>query len=357
MILPQNKIVKEKCLSCNGRTRPWYRENLFLVAAGLFCVHVVHFVFSLYGITVLHGLIVSFYEYLKRIWIAVVLGLLIGGFIGYFIPGEYITKYLAQSKKRTVFYSALLGFLMSACSHGILAISIELYRKGASTSSVIAFLLASPWVNLPITILLFGFFGTKALFFVISAIVVAIITGLIYQVLEKKGMVESNKNLFQTTQDFSIISDIKMRIKKVKISPESLMTAITGIIKGSWSLAKMVLWWTLIGLFLASAVSAWVPGHFFVRYMGANLLGLMVTLAIATVIEVCSECSSPIAFEIFRQTGAFGNAFVFLMAGVVTDYTEIGLLWSNIGRKTALWLPVITVPQVFILGYLFNVLF
>ena len=33
--------------------------------------------------------------------------------------------------------------------------------------------------------------------------------------------------------------------------------------------------------------------------------------------------------------GALGNSFAFLMGGVVTDYTELGALWSNIGRRTA----------------------
>jgi len=42
------------------------------------------------------------------------------------------------------------------------------------------------------------------------------------------------------------------------------------------------------------------------------------------------------------------------MTGVATDYTEISLIWSNIGKKTAFWLPIITVPQILILGYLFN---
>ena len=61
------------------------------------------------------------------------------------------------------------------------------------------------------------------------------------------------------------------------------------------------------------------------------------------------------AFEIYQQTKALGNPFVFLMAGVATDYTEIGILWSGIGRKTALWLPLISVPIILIVGYLFNV--
>jgi uncharacterized membrane protein YraQ (UPF0718 family) len=61
-----------------------------------------------------------------------------------------------------------------------------------------------------------------------------------------------------------------------------------------------------------------------------------------------------LAFEIFKQTGALGNSFVFLMAGVATDYTEIGLLWHNLGKRTAIWLPIITVPQIIILGYFAN---
>jgi len=90
------------------------------------------------------------------------------------------------------------------------------------------------------------------------------------------------------------------------------------------------------------------------QYFGPTFTGLLLTLLFATIIEVCSEGSAPLAFEIFRQVGKLGNPFVFLMAGVVTDYTEIGLLWTNIGKKTALWLPIITVPQVMLAGWLFN---
>ena len=118
----------------------------------------------------------------------------------------------------------------------------------------------------------------------------------------------------------------------------------------------MVLWWLLIGMIMASFARAFIPQHLFEQYMGPTIIGLLVTLLFATIIEVCSEGSSPLAFEIFNKTGAFGNSFIFLMAGVATDYTEIGLIWHNIGRKAALWLPIITVPQILILGYVFNIL-
>jgi uncharacterized membrane protein YraQ (UPF0718 family) len=119
----------------------------------------------------------------------------------------------------------------------------------------------------------------------------------------------------------------------------------------------MVLWWIILGMLLASFAGAYIPVHFFHRFMGPTLLGLIVTLVVATVIEVCSEGSSPLAFEIYRQTSALGNSFAFLMAGVATDYTEIGLLWTNVGRRVALWLPLVTVPQVLLLGHVANTIF
>lgn len=351
-----HEIEKGKCYVCAVKPKKWYREKIFLVIFGLITIQIIHFILASQDITIFKDLISSFHDYVKMIWVAVIVGLLLGGFIDYFIPRKYISKYLAQHKKKTIFYSVGLGFLMSACSHGILAISIELYKKGASVPAVIAFLLASPWANLPITIILFGFFGIKALLFVGFAIIIAVNTGLTYQVLDRKGLIENNKNMVEVEEDFSILRDIKRRRKEYEFNVKNLKNDTIGVLKGSWELARMVLWWILIGMFLASVARAYLPQSFFINYMGPTFFGLLVTLALATIIEICSEGSSPLAFEIFRQTAAFGNAFVFLMAGVATDYTEIGLIWANIGKRAALWLPIITVPQIIVLGYLFNVL-
>lgn len=334
---------QEKCPACEAKSLKlgWYKEKLFITALVFLGV-----LFLSYALEFLNPLFGALVEYIKIIWWAILIGLVIGGIIDYFIPEKYITKYLAQPKKRTVFYSVFLGFLVTACSHGILAIAIELYKKGASVPSVIAFLLASPWANLPVTVLLFGFFGWKALLFVVFAIIIAMITGLIYQSLDKRGWIEKNPVLG------------KGKINPLENCPihKDSTRGIKGILRGSWTLAKMVLWWILIGMILASVARAFIPHGIFTSYMGATLLGLLITLVVATIIEVCSEGSAPLAFEIFRQTGAFGGAFVFLMAGVITDVTEIGLIWTNIGKKSAIWLPIITVPQVVILGYLFNLL-
>jgi len=350
-------IIDDEKYSSSSATKkktPWFKERLFIVIVITLLLLVTGYLHP-----ILKPFFEAFIDYLALIWWAIILGLILGGVIDYFIPREYIRKYLSRHRKRTIIYSIIFGFLMSACSHGILAIAIELYKKGASTSSVISFLLASPWANLPITILLFGFFGIKAAFIVISALIISVITGLIYQGLERKGMVECNSckmgEDIPVLTDFSIRKDIRRRWKEYHFTMKNNINALKGTLQGSWSLTRMILWWLIVGIIMASFARAYIPQHLFLEYMGPTFLGLAITLFFATIIEVCSEGSSPLAFEIFNQTGAFGNSFTFLMAGVATDYTEIGLIWHNIGKRAALWLPIITVPQILLLGYLFNI--
>jgi hypothetical protein len=231
---------------------------------------------------------------------------------------------------------------------------MQLHKKGASNPAVVSFLLASPWANFTITVMLVGFFGLKGLLIIIAALIIAINTGFIFMFLEGKGLIEKNKNIVQVAEGFSIIKDLRMRVKNYHFSFNSIASDFKGVLRGTLELSDMVLWWIVLGIFIASLAGAYIPVHFFHKFMGPTLFGLLVTLGLATVIEVCSEGSSPLAFEIYKQTGALGNSFTFLMAGVVTDYTEIGLLWSNVGKRVALWMPLVTVPQVIAVGYLIN---
>ena len=339
------------CEHCAPAKAPWWKNRLVQVA------FIYLLVFGLAPfISVLLPLKHSLWMYIRTIAVPVLAGLLIGGMIDWLIPSEYVSKLLAQKRKRTIPFAVVAGFLMSACSHGILAIAIQLYKKGASPPAVVAFLLASPWANLPLTIVMFGFFGIKALYIVASAIIIALISGYIFMFLEKRSLIEHNPHTISVDESFSITKDAGQRIRNIKITPSTFMNALRSVFNGSLSLANMVLWWILLGMLLASVVAAYLPTGFMQQYMGPTILGMLVTLFLATIIEICSEGSAPLAFEIFRQTGSLGNAFVFLMAGVATDYTEIGLLWTNIGWKTAVWLPIITVPQVLILGMLANLL-
>lgn len=339
------------CHSPEKKQKPFYRTLLFWAFLGN---SLPFFLASFWSP------LVPFRDALGHYWKMVAfplgLGFLLGGVIEHFIPREYISKHLAGARKRAVFYGAGLGFLMSACNHGILALSMELHKKGASGPAVISFLLASPWANLPITLLLVGFFGWKGVLILLLAMATALSTGLIFQSLDRMGWIDSNPHTVEVAAGFSIRRDMIRRIKSYRWSVQGFTGEIVAIGRGMKSLGNMVLGWILFGVILASLSSAYVPSHIFQQYLGPSLVGLGVTILFSAVLEVCSEGTSPLAFEIYKQTGAFGNAFAFLMGGVVTDYTEIGLVWKNLGKRTALWMVAINLPQVMFLAWILNFL-
>ncbi len=344
-----NEGARVCCEHGDAKKRPWYRTGLFFISLIPLALIGASLVFP-----ALENFRRTFFEYIRMMFWPVTAGFLAGGAIDHYVPKTYISKHLAVPHQRTILYSVGLGFLMSACCHGILAISMELHKKGASGPAVVSFLLASPWANLPITILLFGFFGAKAFLIVSGAVLTALTTGWSLQFLDRAGWIEKNRHSVDVEEGFSIWRDILRRFRKHEFNHENFSKAASGVLGGAIALAEMVLPWILTGIVLGGLVATFVPEHVFHRYFGPTLLGLLVTMGLATILEVCSEGTSPLAFTIYQQTGAFGNAFAFLMGGVVTDVTEIGLVWKNLGPRTALWMIAISLPQVILLGWLFN---
>ena len=264
--------------------------------------------------------------YLFKTGLPLLIGLVLGGVIDHFVPREYIVKFLSGSRKRVILRATLLGFLASACSHGCLALSVELYRKGASVPAVVSFLLASPWASMALTLLLLSLFGVKGVVIVVMALLIAWTTGLVFRRLEAAGRIESNPNTPESIREFSLWQDLGVRWRRRNWTGHELLRDARGIVRGMIPLGRMVLGWVQLGLALSAVVGGLVPHAIFQRFLGPSLVGLLATLLVATVIEVCSEGTAPLAYEVYRHTGALGNAFAFLMGGVVTDYTELAVL-------------------------------
>jgi uncharacterized membrane protein YraQ (UPF0718 family) len=273
------------------------------------------------------------------------LGLLVGGLIHQWVPQAFIERALSGNQKRVVIRAALLGVLASTCSHGCLAIAVQLYRKGASVAAVISFLLASPWANIALTLLILRFLGPAGLFIILAAYGVAVCVGLIFQRLERAGWVEQRLPI-----------TLPPAVAAAAPRAYAFWRPWGAVLREAYALGRMILGWILLGMVLSAAVAAWVPPAWIAHWFGGSGHGLLATLAAATAIEVCSEGSSFLAFELHQQTGALGNTFVFLMAGVVTDFTELSTLWGAIGKRTVFWLVGLSVPLIVLLGVAMNVL-
>ena len=182
---------------------------------------------------------------------------------------------------------------------------------------------------------------------------IAILTGFIFDLLINKRILPKNPNEHDLPADFRFWQQAREQFSQVDLNRAYILDMLRDGIKDS----RMVVRWILFGVLLAGLVRAFVPTDLFATYLGPTLVGLAVTVGVATLIEVCSEGSTPLAADILNRAGAPGNSFAFLMGGVATDYTEIMVLKDTThSLKLALFLPLISLPQIIALAWVINLL-
>ncbi len=305
----------------------------------------------------LRAMAFGIFELLNQMWWGLAAAIVFVGLLDR-IPQTIVMQALGRGGSVTgVFRATLAGVLLDLCSHGILMVGTKLYRRGASLGQLMAFLIASPWNSLSLTIILVSLVGLGyTLLFIALSMLVGVISGLIFDRLVSNGVLPTNPNALAeedepTPANGGLLSNLFGLLKQAQCTPAAIGRLLLDGLRDS----RMVFRWLLFGLVLATAIRAFVPLDTYQTLFGPTIIGLLLTLLAATVIEVCSEGSTPIAADIITRAAAPGNGFTFLMAGVATDYTEIMVLKDlTKSWKIALFLPLVTLPQVLLLGWLLN---
>lgn len=317
-------------------------------------LYLIHFAFGsgVEDVQWLFNLSGTAFEMINTMWWGLLLAALFVGLLEQ-IPQQWVMAVLGPGGRiKGLWRATLAGLLLDLCSHGILMVGMKLYQRGASLGQVMAFLVASPWNSLSLTIILLTLIGWQwTLLFVLLSMVIGLIAGLLIEWAVARGLLPENPNQIELDAEFKLFRAIADSAKsgtwRLKRIPDLLWQGAVG--------SKMVLRWVFLGIVLAALIRAFMPLDIFQDYFGATLLGLGLTILSATIIEVCSEGSTPIAADIFNRAQAPGNSFAFLMAGVSTDYTEImSIKDTTRSWKVAFALPLVTLPQVIVLGYILN---
>jgi len=298
--------------------------------------------------TFAHGVV----ELLNKMWWGLALGVVFVGLLSR-IPRDLVMSVLGHKDGfRSLLRATLAGVFLDLCSHGILAVGMKLYERGASIGQVMAFLLASPWNSFSLTLILFGLIGVGwTLLFIALSLVIGLISGAVFDGLVRRGHLPQNPHRENLNPDARFADLWREFRHSWDFSTGGTLRLLKDGIRG----ARVVIRWGLFGILLAAAIRTAVAPEQFASWFGATMTGLWLTLLAATVIEVCSEGTTPVAADLLNRAGAPGNAFTFLMAGVATDYTEIMSIRDTTSSwKIALFLPLVTLPQIVLLGIVLN---
>ncbi len=292
------------------------------------------------------------YELLARAWWGVLFGIVAVAVIGRF-PAELVCSLLGRGGSLGGLCRAVgAGVVLDMCNHGILLVGMRLYQRGASLGQTLAFLIASPWNSLSLTLILAALIGWGwMLLFIVLSMVVALATGWLADRLVTAGKIPGNPNTLALPTGYRVGPALTGVLRSLK--PGAANYARLG--REGLSGSRMVLRWILFGFVLTGAIRAFVPEVAFQQYFGPSTAGMFLTLLATTLLEVCSCGSSPIAADFLTRAHAPGNAFVFLMSGAATDYTEIvSLRATTRSWRATLALPLISTPQVLLMGWLIN---
>jgi uncharacterized membrane protein YraQ (UPF0718 family) len=311
-----------------------------------------HFSSSLANVQWLAVMGESVFSLLNIVWWGILLGVIMLALLSK-VPREFVVSLLGTGTGfRGIIRATIGGVLLDLCSHGILMVGAKLYERGASVGQVMAFLIASPWNSFSLTIILFALIGLKwTLFFIFASMLIALFSGWLFDLLEKRGVLPANPHTVELPAEFEFWYEAKIQLSATTFNANTFLD----MFKSGLLDSRMVVRWILFGVLLASVIRAFVDVSFFQQYFGPTMVGLLFTMVAATIIEVCSEGSAPIAADLLTRANSPGNSFAFLMAGVSTDYTEVMVLKeSTRSWKIALFLPLITVPQIFVIAWLVN---
>ncbi len=166
----------------------------------------------------------SIFEIISKMWIGLVFAVIFVGLLGY-IPRDLITQLLGRGGTvNGIFRATLAGVFLDLCSHGILMVGAKLYERGASIGQVMAFLIASPWNSLSLTIVMITLIGLGwTLLFILLSVLIGLISGLIFDALVRRNKLPGNSaespaleaSIPVKTQLFTLIKQASLKPKNI----------------------------------------------------------------------------------------------------------------------------------------------
>ena len=263
------------------------------------------------------------------------LGFLIAGMLHVFVPQKFYSKYLSRNNKLSVLWAALLGIPLPLCSCGVIPTAIGLRNEKASKGAIAPFLIATPQTGIDSILATFSLMG---LGFAIVRPVTALITGVCGGLLVNR-LVRNDDVYNETTSACQVESG--SRIWRVLKYAYYDMIRDIGL--------RLV-----IGLVVAALIQVVVPDEFFLSFGSQPLLQMLVILAIAVPMYICSTGSIPVAAALMMKGLSPGAALVMLMAGPAVNLASILVVHKSLGRRfTSVYLLTI-VGYYILFGLLLN---
>ncbi len=286
-----------------------------------------------------------------------VIGLLIGGLFKSLIPTSLLKKHLSTDGFASIIKAAILGAPLPLCSCGVIPAAMGLRDAGASKPATTSFLVSTPETGVDSVFITYAMMGPfMAVVRPVTALVSAITAGTLVNLFDYKEQLpskvtSSNKvtsccshDVKEDTTISSCCTTEKVQVKndsccgtESKITNNSLTSKITtGISYAFTELLDNIIFWLVIGIAFAAIVQTFVPNDLLIKY-GSGWMGMLVMLVVGIPMYVCATASTPLAAGFLLAGISPGAVIVFLLAGPATNMATLGIISTQMGKRTT-WL-------------------
>jgi uncharacterized protein len=297
----------------------------------------------------IEGFLSSFWAIICGMSPYLLLGFLIAGVLHVFVPKQFYKKYLSNQNRFSVLYAALLGVPLPLCSCGVIPTAIGLKNEKASKGAVASFLIATPQTGIDSILATYSLMG---LGFAIIRPVAALVTGVCGGLLINRF---ANDKIYNAQTD-SNLNSCSINTESTATSPlKKALDKVYKVLKYAYfDMIQDIGLRLFVGLLLATIISVAVPDEFFLRFSSWTILQMLVILAIAVPMYICSTGSIPIAAALIMKGLSPGAALVMLMAGPAVNVASILVVKKSLGTKfTIIYLSTIVVGAM-LFGLLVN---
>ncbi|MDT3701196.1 MAG: permease [Thermincola sp.] len=275
----------------------------------------------------------------------ILFGVFVSSILQIFISEETIIRIFPRNQITSFLVAILAGFLFPVCDCAIVPVASRLVKKGVPLSAAITFMLAAPIVN-PIVIAstLYAFPGKPviAIFRVGLGIIIAIAVGALLMLFDN-GNIVRNDGFENTSCQCGYCGTGNLK-----------GSGVLGIIRGIFSHAGAEFFtvgkYLIMGAFLSSLMQMIIPQDVFSGIRG-NVISLLIMMAAAFILSVCSTSDAFIARSFSRQF-PMHSIMGFMVLGPMIDIKNLLMLLGNFKKGFVLRLLTILLPVAFIILYL-----
>ena len=303
--------------------------------------------YSVFGIaqkTVLASAVNFFIFDTIKIFLLLIVIIFTVSIIRSFLPPEKIRTILSSEKKYFGnVLASLLGIITPFCTCSAIPLFLGFLEAGVPLGTTFSFLVASPMINEVALVLLFGLFGWKiALLYIVSGLIIAILSGIVIGHLKVENLVED----FVYKSKFN--GQLKMPEMTWKQRVDYAKSYTIEIIKKVWI-------YIILGIGIGAWIHGYVPTDLLVQYAG-NGKWYAVPLAVLIGIPLYSNAAGiiPLVSVLTEKGVSLGTTLAFMMAVTGLSLPEFMILKKVMKVKLILIFAGIVGLGIIFTGYLFN---